>query len=88
MVHDERVFPTRGQLVVVRGVAERIATRAGEGGWEALVIPRPGAEETTVLGGCKVVGDWYSRPFFFFLTCREGGLGMEWCGRADWLLVG
>jgi len=60
-VRDTAVFPTRGQLVVVKGRAHRIVTRARDG-WEALVIPRPGAglssEGQTVLGGCKIPGDW------------------------------
>lgn len=61
-VDDKAVFPTRGQLVVVKGRASRIVTRAKDD-WEALVIPRPGAGSgingQTVLGGCKIPGDWY-----------------------------
>lgn len=56
LVHDPAVFPTKGQTIIVRGQAARIATRSGDG-WEALVIPRPGANET-LLGGCKIAGDW------------------------------
>lgn len=56
LVPDPAVFPTKGQTILVSGQAERIATRSGDG-WEALVIPRPGANET-LLGGCKIAGDW------------------------------
>lgn len=56
LVDDPALFPTKGQTVIVKGHAARIATRSGDG-WEALVIPRPGANET-LLGGCKIVGDW------------------------------
>ena len=53
---DTNLFPTKGQTLIVRGAATRIATRAGQN-WEALVIPRPGADET-LLGGCKIEGVW------------------------------
>jgi len=60
-VGDKAVFPTRGQLVVVKGRANGIVTRARDS-WEALVIPRPGVgagrDGQTVLGGCKIPGDW------------------------------
>jgi len=62
-VDDVAVFPTMGQLVVVRGRADRVVTRARDG-WEALVIPRPGAGEgsegETVPGGCKLAQHWYT----------------------------
>ena len=57
LVHDTAIFPTKGQTVIVKGKASRIATRSGES-WEALVIPRPSANET-LLGGCKIANDWY-----------------------------
>ena len=56
LVPDQACFPTKGQTVIVKGQANYIATRAGDG-WEAIVIPRPGADET-LLGGCKISGDW------------------------------
>ncbi len=61
---DEACFPTKGQTVLVRGQASKIATRRNLSGpepWEALVIPRPG-EDVTLLGGCKLVGDWSTDP--------------------------
>jgi D-amino-acid oxidase len=56
LVPDEAMFPTKGQTILVKGKADRIATRSGSG-WEALVIPRPGSDET-LLGGCKLIDDW------------------------------
>ncbi|CAF9913829.1 hypothetical protein IMSHALPRED_001456 [Imshaugia aleurites] len=60
LVQDTAVFPTRGQTIIVKGKAARIATRSGDA-WEALVIPRPGANET-LLGGCKIANDWSTDP--------------------------
>ncbi|KAI9845255.1 MAG: hypothetical protein M1837_005011 [Sclerophora amabilis] len=63
LVPDGQVYPSRGQTVLVRGVAESIRTRVGEFGI-AYVIPRGpigndgDAEGTTVLGGCKQAGNW------------------------------
>lgn len=53
---DEKVFPTRGQTVLVRGEAEAIRTWEGEGRIH-YVLPRKGAAET-VLGGTKEAGNW------------------------------
>jgi D-amino-acid oxidase len=50
------MYPTKGQLVVVKGEAERVAMILG-GSLDAYVIPRPGSG-TTVLGGCRLAGDW------------------------------
>lgn len=58
---DPKVFPSKGQTVIVSGQASRIATRRGGDGWEALVIPRPGTTET-MLGGCKIADDWSTSP--------------------------
>ncbi|KAF4637613.1 hypothetical protein G7Y89_g482 [Cudoniella acicularis] len=60
LVSDTNVFPTKGQTVLVAGQASRIATRRGDG-WEALVIPWPGTNQT-LLGGCKIPGDWNTVP--------------------------
>ncbi|KAI5796376.1 hypothetical protein DFH27DRAFT_564105 [Peziza echinospora] len=60
-VDDERrkLFPTKGQTVLVRGEARAVrylqADSNGEG--EAYVIPRVGSG-TTILGGSRGVGDW------------------------------
>lgn len=64
LVGDEACFPTFGQTVLVNGKAHRMVTRRNEGDqepWEALVIPWPG-EEKTVLGGCKLEGEWCTEP--------------------------
>jgi D-amino-acid oxidase len=53
---DKAMYPTKGQTVIVRGEAERISLILG-GRLEASVIPRPGSG-TSVLGGCKLAGDW------------------------------
>lgn len=61
---DANCFPTRGQTVLVRGQARELVTRRNTLGtepWEALVIPRPG-ENVTMLGGCKLAGDWTTEP--------------------------
>jgi D-amino-acid oxidase len=64
LVKDQACFATKGQTVLVRGKSHKIVTRRNEVGeepWEALVIPRPG-ENVTMLGGCKLVGDWNTEP--------------------------
>ncbi|RDW58722.1 hypothetical protein BP6252_13198 [Coleophoma cylindrospora] len=60
LVGDKACFPTKGQTLIVKGSAHRLSTRSGDG-WEALVIPRPGANET-LLGGCKIPRDWSTLP--------------------------
>jgi D-amino-acid oxidase len=56
LVPDNTVYPTKGQVVIVQGEAERVSMILG-GKLDAYVIPRPGSG-TTVLGGCKLAGDW------------------------------
>ncbi|KAG9233438.1 FAD dependent oxidoreductase [Amylocarpus encephaloides] len=53
---DSKVFPTRGQTVLVEGEAQMARTRKGDG-YIAYTIPRPGSG-TTVLGGCNEAGNW------------------------------
>ncbi|KAK4546683.1 hypothetical protein LTR36_001901 [Oleoguttula mirabilis] len=53
---DEAMYPIRGQTVLVKGEAEAIRTRIGDG-YTAYCIPRPGAG-MTILGGTKEVGNW------------------------------
>ena len=78
LVQDTAVFPTRGQTIIVKGKAARIATRSGDA-WEALVIPRPGANET-LLGGCKIANDWYSSVTcaarIFISEATDGNVGV------------
>lgn len=64
-----RLFPVRGQTVLVKGEADMAHTFVGYGVADAhaalgtttsdiaYCIPRPGSG-TTILGGSKVVGDW------------------------------
>jgi glycine/D-amino acid oxidase-like deaminating enzyme len=57
---SEKMFPIRGQTVLVKGEASlaRTFTDFGSNPEELLyVIPRPGSN-TTILGGCKQVGNW------------------------------
>lgn len=56
LVPDEKVYPTKGQTVVVKGRAKQISFREGEG-YVSYAIPRIG-EEITILGGTKGVRDW------------------------------
>ncbi|KAF4548743.1 FAD dependent oxidoreductase-like protein 6 [Elsinoe fawcettii] len=51
---DGDCVPVKGQTVLVRGEADAIRTRFGEGSI-SYVIPRPGSG-TTILGGTKEVG--------------------------------
>ncbi|KAB8648463.1 hypothetical protein FH972_026121 [Carpinus fangiana] len=72
----EQMVSERGQVIVVKGVAEKGYTRIGtlssdsDAGVKAgntgeayisYAIPRPGSG-TTVLGGCKERGRWESEP--------------------------
>ena len=77
---DATVFPTKGQVVIVKGHAKHAATRLGDG-FEAVVIPRPGADET-LLGGCRIENDWYGSLLSF------SGRGLRiltkcWCRSPD-----
>ncbi|PNS15268.1 D-amino-acid oxidase [Sphaceloma murrayae] len=54
LCNDETCYPVKGQTVLVKGEADAIRTRIGEG-YISYVIPRPGSG-TTVLGGTKEVG--------------------------------
>ncbi|KAI9877118.1 MAG: hypothetical protein M1830_004742 [Pleopsidium flavum] len=56
LLGDEKMFPTRGQTVLVRGEASGAMTRVGKG-YVAYCIPRPGSG-TTIVGGTKQAGDW------------------------------
>lgn len=56
LCHDDRIFPIRGQTVLVKGEALATRTRLGDG-YTAYCIPRPGSG-TTILGGTKEKGNW------------------------------
>ena len=78
LVSDSSVFPTKGQVVIVKGHAEHAATRLGDG-FEAVVIPRPGADET-LLGGCRIENDWYGS--LFLLAGRSFEMSAKWWCRS------
>ncbi|GAA6051151.1 hypothetical protein JCM3770_002564 [Rhodotorula araucariae] len=62
LVPDEKVFPTRGQLVIVRApwITEGV-TRLGPDGVYDYIIPRPKSGHV-VLGGCAEKNNWDPRP--------------------------
>lgn len=54
-----KLYPIRGQTVLVKGEAQKSRTYVEFAGSEdiAYVVPRPGSG-TTIIGGCKQVGNW------------------------------
>lgn len=56
LVGDDKVFPTKGQTVLVRGEALAVSTVEAKRGIK-YVLPRKGAG-LSVLGGTKEVGVW------------------------------
>lgn len=54
-----KLYPIRGQTILVKGEAHKTRTYVGFGTDEeiAYVVPRPGSG-TTIIGGCKQVGNW------------------------------
>ncbi|BGP46120.1 hypothetical protein JCM10450v2_001960 [Rhodotorula kratochvilovae] len=62
LVPDEKVFPTRGQLVIVRApwITEGV-TRLGPDSVYDYLIPRPKSGHV-VLGGCAEKNNWDPRP--------------------------
>lgn len=57
LVPDDRMYPVKGQTVLVRGEAKGATTTDQN----RYVIPRPGSG-TTILGGTREVGIWYALP--------------------------
>ncbi|KAF8474696.1 hypothetical protein BDZ91DRAFT_779327 [Kalaharituber pfeilii] len=60
LVPDDKVYPTKGQTVLVKGEAKQITFREGND-YVAYVIPRVGSG-STVLGGNQGVNDWSPKP--------------------------
>jgi D-amino-acid oxidase len=78
-----KLYPVRGQTVLVKGEAPRAVTHLFPGGEIGYVIPRPGSG-TTILGGCKEVDNWDKKED---LEITEKILGRA-RGLAPELLVG
>jgi glycine/D-amino acid oxidase-like deaminating enzyme len=58
LCQDDKMFPTRGQTILVRGEARRATITIGrKDGGISYGIPRP-RTGTTILGGCKEAGSW------------------------------
>lgn len=53
----DKLYPVRGQTVLVKGEAKRAITEIFKGGEIIYIIPRPGSG-TTIIGGYKQVGNW------------------------------
>lgn len=64
LVGDDKVFPTRGQTVLVKGEAHTIRTLEAKGKIN-YVLPRAGSG-TSVLGGTKEIGNWQVSHFIKF----------------------
>ena len=60
LVPDAKMYPTRGQTVLVSGEASKVSTIDGIG-LVRYVIPRKGSG-TSVLGGTKQAGNWDTKP--------------------------
>ncbi|CAK1358617.1 unnamed protein product [Cercospora beticola] len=63
-VEDKKVYPARGQIVLVRNEPGFMASTSGtdDGDDEACYIMQRAAGGGTVLGGCLQVGQWESQP--------------------------
>lgn len=63
-VKDRRLVPGRGQIVLVRNVADAMYGTSGtdDGGDELCYIMTRAAGGGTVLGGCYQKGNWESQP--------------------------
>jgi D-amino-acid oxidase len=53
----EKLYPIRGQTVLVKGEAPKAVTHVFSSKEISYVVPRPGSG-TTILGGCKQAGNW------------------------------
>lgn len=63
-VEDMKVYPARGQIVLVRNEPGVMASTSGtdDGDDEAVYIMQRAAGGGTVLGGCLQAGQWESQP--------------------------
>ncbi|KAM3424069.1 hypothetical protein BST61_g11380 [Cercospora zeina] len=63
-VEDKKVYPARGQIVLVRNEPGHMASTSGtdDGDDEACYIMQRAAGGGTVLGGCLQAGQWESQP--------------------------
>lgn len=62
-VHDGKMYPSRGQIVVVRNVPKGMMTVSGtdDGPEELMYIMNRAAGGGCVLGGCYQIGNWESQ---------------------------
>ena len=63
-VKDDKIFPARGQIVVVRNEPGIMMSVSGtdDGSEEATYIMQRAAGGGTILGGCYQVNNWESQP--------------------------
>ncbi|KAI5363106.1 putative FAD dependent oxidoreductase, D-amino acid oxidase, D-amino-acid oxidase [Septoria linicola] len=63
-VEDKKLYPARGQIVLVRNEPGIMASTSGtdDGPDEAVYIMQRAAGGGTVLGGCLQAGQWESQP--------------------------
>jgi D-amino-acid oxidase len=63
-VEDKKMYPARGQIVLVRNEPNVMASTSGtdDGDDEAVYIMQRAAGGGTVLGGCLQAGQWESQP--------------------------
>jgi D-amino-acid oxidase len=66
-VEDDKVFPTRGQTILVRNECSKMYFRSAErlGEEPTYVIPRPFGGGT-ILGGCRQHGNWFAQVIWLF----------------------
>lgn len=63
-VEDNKLYPARGQIVVVRNDAGKMYSISGtdDGSEEVMYIMTRAAGGGTILGGCYQKGSWESQP--------------------------
>lgn len=79
-VEDKKVYPARGQIVLVRNVAPAMFTTSGtdDGDDEAMYIMTRAAGGGTILGGSYQIHNWESQPDMN-LANRIMKRAIEWC---------
>jgi len=67
---DKKVYPIKGQTVLVRGECRAVKFRKAKSGWQDAVLRRPG--EGTILGVSKDEDDWYDMTIREHFTQADG----------------